>query len=63
VEQFNLSGSFSNGSFGFYNYSQQSVLYSAIEEDVAPVPAPASLALFGLGLVGIGAAARRRRTV
>lgn len=50
--------SFSDGAFGFYNYSQSTVLYSAIEEDVADIPAPVGLGLLGLGLLGLRA--RRR---
>lgn len=45
---------FGNGAFGFYNYSQQSVLYSALEERQAPpvdVPAPASALLLIPGLL------------
>jgi len=55
----NINGVFTDGRVGFYNYSQQSVLYSAIEEQ-AVLPEPASVGLVGLGLVGLGFAARRR---
>ncbi len=44
-----------NGAFAFYNYSQSNVLYSAIEEDVATVPAPAGLGLLALGLLAMRA--------
>ena len=59
VEELNINGVFTDGRVGFYNYSQQSVLYSAIEEQ-AVLPEPASVGLVGLGLVGLGFAARRR---
>ncbi len=57
--------SFDPGSFGFYNYSQENVLYSAIEDDEADpvdpsVPAPSSLLLVVLGLSGVGAGRLRR---
>ncbi len=70
--QFGLNA-FSDGSFGFYNYSQQSVLYAGIKEEdfcvVNPndssciggnVPVPAPLTLMGLGLLGIAMRQRRK---
>lgn len=58
-------GQFTDGAFGFYNYSQNPVLYAGITADVLPpapngVPLPATLPLvvLGLGLIGIS---RRRK--
>jgi hypothetical protein len=72
--QFDLSGTFRNGSFGFYNFSQPDVLYAGITEEAAPnpgngvvidpppsvvpVPAPASFGLMLLGLLGLAASRR-----
>ncbi|WP_157973481.1 VPLPA-CTERM sorting domain-containing protein [Tropicimonas sp. IMCC34043] len=57
------AGSFENGSFGFYNYSQQNVRYAGITEDVAPsaVPVPASLPLILAGLGSFALVRRNRR--
>lgn len=58
--ELSVAGSFPDGGFGFYNYSQAQVLYAGIEETA--VPAPAGLLLMGpvLGLAGL--TLRRRRT-
>ena len=63
VEQFNVNGTFENGSFGFYNFSQQNVRYAGITEDIAPpVPVPAAIWLFGSGLIGLVGVARRKKS-
>jgi len=61
LTELNIAGSFADGGFGFYNYSQPQVRYAGIEEDVAPsIPVPAGLLLMGpvLGLAGM--VARKR---
>ncbi len=64
VKEIDLNGSFANGAFGFYNYSQAGVTYGAIQQVVVdpptsvPEPATLSLLLAGLGAVGF---ARRKR--
>lgn len=60
VQQFSLTGSFEDGSFGFYGFSQENVLYAGITEEVV-LPEPGSLGILGLGIVGLGVAARRRK--
>jgi hypothetical protein len=59
VIELNIDGKFADGSFGFYNHSQESVRYSSLVEDaIAPpgntVPEPETLALSlaALGLMG-----------
>jgi len=60
-------GAFSNGSFGFYNYSQPNVLYAGIEEAIAPppeVPIPAAAFMFAPALLGfLGLRRRAKNTV
>lgn len=58
--------SFGDGAFAFYNYSQDSVLYSAIEEDVvtpptaSPIPEVNSYGtLLALGLLSLTVRSRR----
>jgi hypothetical protein len=52
---------FSDGGFGFYNFSQASVRYAGITEGVlAPVPVPAALPLMLIGMGALGLVARRR---
>jgi hypothetical protein len=69
VQEFNINGAFSDGRFGFYNYSQAAVTYAGIEDDILPpppipgVPEPATWAMLIMGFGGAGAMMRRRRAV
>ena len=67
VTELSYAGSFTDGSFGFYNFSQSQVRYAGITQDVVPttpVPLPAALPLLagGLGILGL-AGWRRRKSV
>jgi hypothetical protein len=62
---FDINGSFPDGRFGFYNYSQQSVRYAGLTEEVTPpngnvIPEPSSLALLGISALAMCALRRRR---
>jgi len=67
VLQFNIDGSFSDGRFGFYNYSQAQVIYAGITNiDLPPdpptgVPEPTTWAMMIAGFGLVGARMRRRR--
>jgi hypothetical protein len=51
--ELSITGSFDNGSFGFYNYSQSNVLYAGIQETAVPeVPLPAAFFMFAPALLG-----------
>jgi len=60
--------SFQAGKFGFYNYSQQNVLYQGFTSEVTPpdtdpvaVPEPASIiGLLGVGLIGLTSRRKNR---
>ncbi|NNM76800.1 PEPxxWA-CTERM sorting domain-containing protein [Sphingomonas sp. ID1715] len=68
VLQFDVNGTFSDGRFGFYNYSQAQVIYAGISDEPLPpppppppaVPEPASWTLMIAGFALAGATARRR---
>lgn len=65
VLEIDYAGSFTDGAFGFYNYSQANVRYAGITEDVAPpsaVPLPATLPLLGAGFAAFGLMRRKRKS-
>ncbi|MBN2809918.1 MAG: PEP-CTERM sorting domain-containing protein [Deltaproteobacteria bacterium] len=57
---FDISGSFGDGKFGFYNYSQEKVRYAAFDETTT-VPIPGAVWLFGSGLLGLFGLRRKKR--
>lgn len=68
--EFDVDGAFSDGRFGFYNYSQQSVEYAGITNIVLPppppppaIPEPATWGMMIAGMGAVGFAQRRRRRV
>ena len=69
VEGFNFlatdvgdASAFNGGNFAFYNYSQGSVRYSAVTQEVFAVPEPRTLAIIGLGLISFGVVRGRAPT-
>ena len=64
ILEISLAGSFGDGAFGFYNYSQSNVSYAGITEDViiSPVPLPAGLPFLFAALGALGLASRRRKS-
>ncbi len=67
TKEIDVTGDFSNGSLGFYNFSQQNVRYSAFTTEegsfpgVSGVPEPASWAMMIGGFAMIGTMMRQRR--
>ena len=63
AKELSISGTFNNGSFGFYNYSQSNVLYAGITQTTAPaVPVPAALFMFAPALLGFMGLRRKAKT-
>lgn len=70
VLQLDINGAFTDGRFGFYNYSQSQVNYAGITNDplpppVASVPEPSTwgMMILGFGTIGRAMRSRRRRSV
>ncbi|HDY84955.1 MAG TPA: PEP-CTERM sorting domain-containing protein [Methylophaga sp.] len=65
-KELSITGTFNNGSFGFYNYSQADVLYAGIQEDIVPpsaVPIPAAALMFAPALLGFVGLRRLKKTI
>lgn len=57
--EFELTGTFSDGAFGFYNFSQPNVRYAGLTE-TALVPVPPALLLFVSAIVALGQVRRKQ---
>lgn len=63
VKELDITGTFNNGSFAFYNFSQAAVTYAGFEQDTGTfIPIPPAVWLFGSGLAGLIGVARRKRS-
>ena len=62
VLELDITGSFNDGSFGFYNFSQAGVTYSGFEKEQGSfsVPEPSVLLLLTIGLAGITYTRRKK---
>jgi len=60
-----FAGTFNDGSFGFYNFSQDNVLYAGVDQQVVPqVPLPAAVFMFLPALLGfMGLRRKAKRTL
>ena len=65
VKEISLTGNFTDGAFGFYNFSQAGAAYSQISAQSFyaqnSVPTPATALLFGAGLVGMARLRRKKQ--
>jgi hypothetical protein len=70
ILELSIMGSFNDGRFGFYNFSQAGVTYAGFEKEVGtfprgdgipPVPVPAAVWLFGTALIGFIGMSRRTK--
>lgn len=66
VLEISHSGTFTDGAYGFYNYSQGPVTYAGITADVlpptpSPVPLPAGLPLLLAGIGALGMVRRKQK--
>ncbi|MDV7104656.1 PEP-CTERM sorting domain-containing protein [Vibrio sp. TH_r3] len=62
ILELSVSGSFNDGSFGFYNLSQDTTIYSSFTQQAVStteIPEPSSLAIFAVGLLGFAGYRKR----
>ena len=69
VEEFDIDGTFENGSFGFYNFSQPNVRYAGIIQENLPeppsqptsIPEPSTLGFLALTTLGAATLQRKKK--